>query len=421
VVYKKVLFGFALVSAVAAMFSLSGCNGGGGVAGGGYKITVIVAPLSSGKVLLDPNQQSYAAGTEVGITAEANPGYRFTGWTGTFTSPNSSVGVTMNSDITLTAHFTPDSTNPTPATYTVSYNINGGTGTTPAPQVVNAGDSVTLRSETWFSRSGYTFAGWNSDSSGTGTNYSAGSSFTPSGSVTLYARWTTHQPTDPGIEMVFVQGGTFTMGCTAEQGSDCWSDERPSHQVTLNSFSIGRYEVTQAQWVAVMGSNRSYFTGNLSRPVETVSWNEVQEFITVLNTITGRQYRLPTEAEWEYAARGGVNSGGYKYAGSNNINDVAWYWDNSSSGTQPVGTKASNELGIYDMSGNVWEWVNDWWGDYTSGAKTNPTGPTTGSYRVSRGGSWYYDARNCRVSNRHSDYPGFRNHDIGFRLALSSP
>jgi formylglycine-generating enzyme required for sulfatase activity len=228
-----------------------------------------------------------------------------------------------------------------------------------------------------------------------------------------------------GIDMVFVEGGTFTMGCTPEQEPDCWDyHERPAHQVTLtNSYYIGKYPVTQAQWIAVMGNNPSEFIGNTQHPVEYVSWDEVQTFITTLNTLTGRTYRLPTEAEWEFAARGGNSSLGYKYSGSDNIDDVAWYSANSGGTTHPVGTKSSNELGIFDMSGNVWEWVNDWYGSYTSTAKTNPTGPPPvfGYSRVFRGGSRSSGARDCRVSNRYSDPPDRRYIDLGFRLALSPP
>jgi formylglycine-generating enzyme required for sulfatase activity len=187
-----------------------------------------------------------------------------------------------------------------------------------------------------------------------------------------------------------------------------------------SGYYIGKYPVTQAQWVAVMGSNPSIFTGNLSRPVERVSWNDVQTFITRLNSLTGRTYRLPTEAEWEFAARGGNGSLSYKYSGSNNIGDVAWY-SLSRSRTHPVGTKQANELGIYDMSGNVWEWVNDRWGNYTAEAKTNPTGPSSGSNRVIRGGSWGGDAGDCRVSYRSIITPDRRDSDVGFRLALSPP
>jgi formylglycine-generating enzyme required for sulfatase activity len=218
--------------------------------------------------------------------------------------------------------------------------------------------------------------------------------------------------------MVFVEGGTFTMGCTTEQGSDCWSDESPTSSVTLSSYYIGKYEVTQRWWKEIMGSNPSYFTGD-ARPVERVSWNDVQEFITVLNQRTGKTYRLPTEAEWEYAARGGNKSNGYKYSGSNTIGNVAWYSSNSGSSTKPVGGKSANELGIHDMSGNVWEWVNDWYESYSSEAKDNPTGPASGSYRVYRGGSWLFVARFCRVSFRYNFDPEFRDGNLGFRLVLS--
>jgi formylglycine-generating enzyme required for sulfatase activity len=228
------------------------------------------------------------------------------------------------------------------------------------------------------------------------------------------------QATDvPAIDMVRVSGGTFTMGCTPEQGGGCDSDERPTHQVTLSDFEIGKYEVTQAQWQAVMGNNPSSFKGD-NLPVERVSWTEVQEFIKKLNAATGGNYRLPTEAEWEYAARGGSRSRGYKYSGSGNIGDVAWYEDNSGSKTHPVGTKQANELGIHDMSGNVWEWVSDWYGGYSGNAQTNPQGASSGSYRVFRGGSWIHDAQDARVSTRYDGDPDLRYYILGFRLARSS-
>ena len=216
--------------------------------------------------------------------------------------------------------------------------------------------------------------------------------------------------------MVYVQGGTFMMGATAEQGSDSWDGEKPAHQVTLSSFSIGRYEVTQEEWQAVMGSNPSNIKG-AKRPVDNVSWNDCQEFIRKLNGVTGRRFRLPTEAEWEYAARGGNRSQGYKYSGSNNLNSVAWYRDNSGETTHDVGQKSPNELGIYDMSGNVWEWCSDWYGNYSSSSQTNPTGSYSGSHRVDRGGSWLNYARGCRVSLRNSITPGDRLNCLGFRLA----
>ena len=220
----------------------------------------------------------------------------------------------------------------------------------------------------------------------------------------------------PQIEMVFVKGGTFTMGATPEQGKVAHKDEKPAHSVTVSDFYIGKYEVTQAQWEAVMGKNPSCFKGNI-RPVENVSWNDIQEFIEKLNAKTGKKYRLPTEAEWEYAARGGDQSKGYKYSGSNNIDEVAWLGDNSASRTHIVGQKQPNELGLYDMSGNVWEWCSDWYGSYSSGSQTNPTGPANGSRRVVRGGCCCDIARSCRVSNHYKDYPSYRSSYVGFRLA----
>ena len=219
------------------------------------------------------------------------------------------------------------------------------------------------------------------------------------------------------FKMVRVEGGTFTMGATSEQGSDAFGNERPAHQVTLSTFSIGETEVTQELWQAVMGSNPSNFKG-AKRPVEQVSWEDCQNFIRELNSLTGRRFRLPTEAEWEYAARGGNKSNGYKYSGSSDIDKVAWYDVDSEGETFVVATKQPNELGLYDMSGNVWEWCQDWYGSYSSGSQTNPTGASSGSNRVRRGGSWRNGARYCRVSNRRSDTPSDRYYDLGLRLAF---
>ena len=216
------------------------------------------------------------------------------------------------------------------------------------------------------------------------------------------------------IEMVYVAGGTFMMGATSEQGSDAAYDEKPAHNVTVSSFYIGKYEVTQKQWVEIMGSNPSYFKGD-NLPVEQVSWNDIQDFIKKLNAKTGKNYRLPTEAEWEFAARGGNNSRGYKYSGSNTLSNVAWYTDNSGSKTHPVGTKSPNELGIYDMSGNVNEWCSDWYGSYSSNSRRS-----SGSYRVMRGGSWGIHAWSCRVSYRGYGSPGDRYGSDGFRLAMDA-
>ena len=217
--------------------------------------------------------------------------------------------------------------------------------------------------------------------------------------------------------MVGVKGGTFTMGATSEQGSDAKSFEKLTHQVTLSDYYIGETEVTQELWKAVMGSNPSYFSGT-NLPVEGVSWDDCHTFIKKLNRLTGKKFRLPTEAEWEYAARGGQKSRGYKYAGSNTLSDVAWYKDNSSNQTHPVKQKQANELGLYDMSGNVYEWCQDWYGSYSSNAQTNPTGPSSDSYRVSRGGCWYNSASICRVAKRSAFSPGARYYDLGFRVVL---
>ena len=220
------------------------------------------------------------------------------------------------------------------------------------------------------------------------------------------------------IDMVRVEAGTFTMGATAEM-KDPYGEEKPTHQVTLtNDYYIGKYEVTQALWKAVMGNNPSCFKGD-NLPVETVTWDDCQEFISQLNRITGKTFRLPTEAEWEYAARGGKKGRGCQYSGSNNLSDVAWYKDNSDSKTHAVGSKQANELGIYDMSGNVWEWCQDWYGRYSKSSQTNPTGATSGSYRVLRGGSCFITARICRSSYRRGNTPVNRDYSLGFRLALS--
>ena len=225
-----------------------------------------------------------------------------------------------------------------------------------------------------------------------------------------------------GVEfnMIYVEGSLFDMGATLEQGDDCFADERPTHQVTLSDYYIGETEVTQELWVAVMGNNPSRFTGNSRNPVEEVSWYDCIEFIQELNRLTGKRFRLPTEAEWEFAARGGSNSKGYKYSGSNNIDDVAWYDGNSGGMTHEVATCAPNELGIYDMSGDVWEWCSDWYGDYSSSSQTDPTGHASGSSRVLRGGSWYYFAPGCRVSCRYSYSPDYQDYNFGFRLVCSS-
>ena len=223
------------------------------------------------------------------------------------------------------------------------------------------------------------------------------------------------------IEMVKVEAGTFKMGATSEMDiGDSW--EKPVHQVTLTKdYYIGKYEVTQALWKAVMGNNPSFFKGD-NLPVESVSWDDCQEFISKLNRLTGRNFRLPTEAEWEYAARGGKKNRGYKYSGSNNDDDVAWNYHNSDQNTHSVGTKQSNELGIYDMSGNVMEWCQDWYGSYSCSPQTNPTGITSGTERVCRGGDFSSIPGSCRPSSRFSKIPNEHNvytdNTFGLRLVL---
>ena len=214
--------------------------------------------------------------------------------------------------------------------------------------------------------------------------------------------------------MVHVDGGTFQMG---SEDSESLSDEQPVHQVTLSTFSIGQTEVTQELWEAVMGTNPSYFKG-AKLPVEQVSWYDCQTFFSKLNSMTGQQFRLPTEAEWEYVARGGNRSKGYKYSGSNNIGDVAWYDSNSGNTTHEVATKAPNELGVYDMSGNVWEICHDWFGSYRSSSQTNPVGPSSGTYRVRRGGGWNTYAKDLPVTRRFISAPDYSGYFLGLRLAL---
>ncbi|MCI5756783.1 MAG: bifunctional serine/threonine-protein kinase/formylglycine-generating enzyme family protein [Bacteroidales bacterium] len=227
--------------------------------------------------------------------------------------------------------------------------------------------------------------------------------------------------------MVLAQGGTFTMGATSEQTGAC-SDEKPAHRVTLSDYYIGQTEVTQALWEAVMGYSptsdgfnwEDIFGLGDNYPAYQISYNDVLSFISKLNSLTGRTFRMPTEAEWEYAARGGNKSKGYRYSGGNTLDNVGWYYKNRGSGSHPVAQKSANELGLYDMSGNVEEWCSDWFDTYSSSSQTNPTGPSRGSNRVLRGGGWDTDATGCRVAGRRCSSPSSRNDGYGVRLALSS-
>ena len=225
---------------------------------------------------------------------------------------------------------------------------------------------------------------------------------------------------DVSIEMVYVEGGKFKMGATIEQGTNVFDDEKPVHEVNISDFYICKYEVTQALWQAVMGNNPSHFTYDMQCPVDCVSWNDCQIFIRKLNEMTGKQFRLPTEAEWEFAARGGNRSRGYIYSGSNSIDNVAWYVANSGQETHPVGTKYSNELGLFDMSGNVTEWCQDWWGSYNGYLQTNPKGAASGTNRISRGGCYNHTDGNCRVARRLNYYYSISTEYQGLRLAADT-
>ena len=222
---------------------------------------------------------------------------------------------------------------------------------------------------------------------------------------------------DVKIEMVYLEGGIYERGCTAEQVKYCRVDEKPVHKVRLKSFYLGKYPVTQKQYEAVMGKIPSGFKSCANCPVENLNWFEANEFIKKLNELSGQNYRLPTEAEWEYAARGGKQTKGFLYSGSNEIEIVGWHYYDKLAVLQPVGQKDPNEAGIFDMSGNVWEWCSDWYGEYSSNNINNPKGPSQGRFKVLRGGSWNVSENHCRVSRRHRYFPNTKTFDFGFRLA----
>jgi formylglycine-generating enzyme required for sulfatase activity len=225
-----------------------------------------------------------------------------------------------------------------------------------------------------------------------------------------------------GVEFVLIPAGTFMMG-SPDSDAEAYEDETPAHRVTISQpFYLGQYAVTQGQWEAVMGTNPSEFTGDRNRPVEQVSWEDTQEFIRRLNTREGgARYRLPTEAEWEYACRAGSHIA-YSFGnGPHQLDAYGWYEGNSGNQTHPVGQLAPNAWGLYDMHGNVWEWVQDWFGVYAPGPVTDPEGPTSGSDRVLRGGSWNGDASSCRSAYRVDWPPGLRDCGLGFRLLRTAP
>lgn len=214
-------------------------------------------------------------------------------------------------------------------------------------------------------------------------------------------------------DFVWVTGGKFIMG---DYGGD--ADEKPAYEVIVDGFAISKYPVTQRQWTAIMGSNPSQFTGCDQCPVDMVSWDDAQRFIEILNEVSGKNYALPTEAEWEYAAKGGLKTRGFRYSGSDDINAVGWFTGNSGRHPHPVGEKAPNELGLYDMTGNVWEWCRDWYNKnyYELRESNNPTGPSSGSGRVRRGGSWFTQEVSCRTSVRNSVKQDYKDDSGGFRL-----
>lgn len=226
------------------------------------------------------------------------------------------------------------------------------------------------------------------------------------------------------FEMIDVEGGTFYMGAQKDDPTETNYDasayqiESPVHQTSISSYAIGKFEVTQAQWNAAMGDNPSNIQGE-NLPVENVTWEEVQAFTSILNEKSGLNYRLPTEAEWEFAAKGGNKSEKFTYSGNSVLSACGWYYSNSEATTHEVGSKIPNELGIYDMSGNVREWCNDWFGYYSSSMEDNPQGAYDGNMKVNRGGSWTTPAVNCRNTYRHTDYPYEKALDLGFRLVLS--
>ncbi|MFI3306227.1 MAG: SUMF1/EgtB/PvdO family nonheme iron enzyme [Rikenellaceae bacterium] len=333
--------------------------------------------------------------------------------------------------------------------YVVTFDANGGDGNMPY-QFFREECSTPLNTNI-LTCEGHIFVGWSSEPSGD-VEYEDRANYTATQHTTLFAVW---QQIDISPEMIFVEGGTFTMGCddTVNAGSGgTFNDEAPAHSVTLDPFYIGNYEVTQREWQEVMGSNPSYFIGE-TLPVDRVTWYDTIEYcnarsakegfapyytidkttadpdninstdklkwlITLNPTSDG--YRLPTEAEWEWAAIGGVKSEEHPYAGSDNINEIAWYATNANNTTHSVGGKLPNELGIYDMSGNVWEWCWDWYGDYTAESQTNPTGPTSGYFRCVRSGSWLIVESFCRNVNRDRDDPIDKYYNMGLRVVRSA-
>jgi len=359
-------------------------------------------------------------GETIKLPSAERGGYVFDGWYdsyGYFIGGGGENYVVAGGAI-LYAHWTQ---NGIEQTYSLFFDGQGGSSSDMAD--VPNGTTIKLPAT---SRDGYTFDGWYTSATGGTRVGGSNGSYVVNSSITLYAHWTLigggggdyegETRTIKGIECVLVKAGTFMMGSDDSEDS-YWGDARPPHEVTITKdYWVSKYPVTQGQYKSVIGTNPSYSGYGIGDdyPVNMVSWDESVAFC---NAVGGR---LLTEAEWEFAARGGNKSKGYIYSGSNNINDVAWYSSNSGSTSHPVGQKLPNELGIYDMSGNVWEWVNDWYDSYPSGSLTDPTGPSSGSSRVNRGGSWNYGSPYCRVANRNPYSPSFRYNNLGLRVAFNS-
>jgi uncharacterized repeat protein (TIGR02543 family) len=376
------------------------------------------------------------SGTSVILPTTTRNGYTFNGWysaaSGGTKYGDGGDNYIMTGNITMYTMYAQWTENTVTPTYTINFDAQGGSFVSSITQT--SGTSITLPTTT---RSGYTFDGWYNSPNGTGTYYGgAGDSYTYtltgntiSVAMPAYANWTfitgdgndtetgdgndTESGKDTtinGIACILVKAGSFTMGIGADPDYILWSPI--TQQVTLTQdFWISKYPITQSQYQSVMKNNPSYFSGT-NNPVEKVTWYNANDFARAVGGI------LPTEAQWEFAARGGNKSQGYIYSGSNNLDEVGWYWENSNRATKPVGQKLPNELGIYDMTGNVFEWCSDWYGDYSSGAVTNPTGPITGVNRVCRGGRWSNNEPYCRVGYRNYNAPSDSYNHLGFRVAF---
>lgn len=394
-----------------------------------FTILLAAQPTSGGKVT---GGGTYFYGSQITASAVANTGYSFVTWieNSTPVSNLSKYSFSVSRNRKLTANFVsfPEFTIQLSAVPTDGGEVFGGGHYSYGTQIMvtaaaNPGYSFVTWTENNVSistQSGYTFHVDN--------NRILKAIFRRIGALSGVLMLLLDEPnipalgqpwTDPvtNMEFVWVPDGCFSMGNDTISGG-YFFDEFLSDEICLNGYWIGKYEVTQGQWKRIMESNPSYFKPGDDYPVESVSWHDVQVFIRILNSRSNLNFRLPTEAEWEYAARSGGQ--GEIYAGGDDLDNLGWHDGNSNNRTHIVGTKSPNGLGIYDMSGNVWEWVSDSYRDNQSdNSLQNPQSPVNESYRVLRGGSWYAFAGRCSTVNRNSSSPGHRNASIGFRLAFS--